>query len=806
MRSLIRSAAFTVSAVLTLALGIASATALFTIVNGVLLHPLPYRDSGRLLEPAEPMMAADFRDIQSQNNVFEQMAMYEQGRYVLSKGGEAQFLTSEAISPGFFSMLGVAPLFGRSFEPREYEPGAANIVLLSYAVWARSFDSDPRILGSSIFLNSRPYIVIGVLPRWFRFKDRWFAGDTDVWLPLALTPSQLEQHGGPKWTPKGPAQDSYSVQIIGCLKRGVTIEKAQRNFDGILERLAAEYPQDKALLKNSQLYSLTSLQAGPIAGILWPLFGGAALLLLVACVNVSGLTLARGLARRREMAIRSVLGAPRRKIAGHFLIESLLLSFSGAVLAIPISIGLLDVFKFLAPPAYAPWFQHAGIDRWVFLFAVLAVLLCTVFCGLLTAVVCSRSDPNSDLKSRVGSCSNLRTGRGFNAQKWLLIVQIGAAMLLLVAASLMGRSLWLVLHENLGFDPHNVAMVSLLSANYQNPDAARSKAFEQQLLDNVKTLPVIQLAAFSQVDFKGVAELPFSTSASPSGPADSLPTAYWWGVTPEFFSLMHIPLVRGRYFSNADALNTEPVVVVNQTLAHIFFSGSNPVGKRITYFTYDPLLKKVDAEIVGVVPDTKMTGFRLPAGPEIYTCLWQQNWAFASLFVRSDASHAALVSALREKIRQTDQGFALLDAKPVEQAVEESFFARPKFLTFLFAAFSLLALMLTIVGIFGAAALSVTRRTREIGIRVALGAQKKHVLKTVLWDASITCLSGVTIGVIAALVLTRLIRSWLYGISPSDPITFIVSAILLLVVCLVASYIPSRRALRVDPAVTLRYE
>lgn len=370
----------------------------------------------------------------------------------------------------------------------------------------------------------------------------------------------------------------------------------------------------------------------------------------------------------------------------------------------------------------------------------------------------------------------------------------------------MGRSLWLTLNQNLGFDPRGVAMVSFSPVNRQKPNATRSRAFEQKLLDNVKTLPLIQSAALSQADFTGVAELPFSTSASPSAPSDEMPIAYWWSVTPGFFSVMRIPLLRGRYLSGADGLSTQPVVVINQSLARTFFSGTNPIGKHVTYFTYDPQLKKVYAEIVGVVPDTKMSGFTLPSGPEIYTCMWQQNWAFGVLFVRSNAPGTALMSALREKVQQTNKGFILVDVKPLDQAVKDTFFARPRFLTYLVSVFAGMALIVTGVGVFAATALSVTRRTHEIGIRIALGAQQKHVLKAILSDSFIIACGGVFAGTLAAFVLARLIRSWLYGVAPDDPLTFVAAGAVLLLVCLLAAYIPARRALRVDPAVVLRHE
>jgi predicted permease len=806
IRALARSSGFTVTALLTLALGIGSATALFAIVNATLIHPLPYKDADRLVVSGSIVLAADFHDIKAQNGVFEEMALYDSGQAVLSVGGQAQYLQSAAVSPEFFPMLGAVPLYGRSFAVDEYEPSNGNVALLSYVLWRRTFHSDPHIIGTSIVLDSKLYTVIGILPSWFRFKDSWFRGETDIWTPLVLTPSQLEQRGTPKWTANGPTSNAYYTVMMARIRRGATIEEAARNFDSILKRLAAEYPEDKPLLKNREIYPLKLLETGPVSGLVWPLFSAAALLLLVACVNVSCLALARGFARKREMAIRLALGARRLQIASHILTESLVVSILGAVLAFPICIGALDVFRSFAPPAYTPWFEHTGIDSWVFLFAAAAVLLCTLLCGLLTAIVCSRSDPNSGLRGPGESGLNLRTGRRFDAQRWLLIAQIGAAMVLLVATSLMGRSLWLSLHENLGFDPHNVAIVSFSPANPRILNVALRKAFERELLDQVKALPMVQSAALSNSDFTTVVQLPFSTSDTSSARAEDLPAAYWWSVTPEFFSVMHIPLLRGRYFSSVDTLDSEPVVLINQTLANIFFNGSDALGRHITYFTYDPLPKKVNAAIVGVVPDTRMSGFTLPVGPEIYTSMWQQNYALGVLLVRSAAPRAAQLSVLREEIHQTNMGSSLVDVRPTEQAVEQKFFARRRFLATLLATFASLSLILTVVGISCAAVLGVTRRTREIGIRVAVGAQQGDVLKTILFGSAVTILAGVGIGVISALVLTRLIRSWLYGVAPDDPVAFVLAGAVLLAVCLLASYIPSRRALRVDPAAVLRHE
>lgn len=807
LRSLARSRGFTIAAVLTIALGITSTASLFTVIDGSLIKPLPYRDSGRLVA-AGPVLAADFRDIQTQNQAFESTALYDSGQYVLSEDGEATPLQGVAVSRDFFSILAVAPALGRSFIASEYQPVDSNVVVLSHELWVHRFKSDPQVLGSSIFLNSKPYTIVGILPSWVRFKENWSDKQADIWLPLALTPLQLDQRGSPKWTAKGPAADYYASAMLGRLKSGVTIEKAQENLDAILAGLASEHSEDAAV-KNWKLFSLSFLQTGPIGNILWPLFGGAALLLLIACVNVSGLLFARGFSRRREMAIRSVLGARRTQIAGYFLGESLVVSIFGALLALPLSVGALGIFKSLSPQSYTQRFQYAAIDGWILLFTLTVVLLTTIFCGLFSAIVCSRPNFNTYLKGSANVHVSFRSGHWSNWQRVLLAAQIGATAVLLIAASLMGRSLWLTSHQKLGFNPRNAAMVSFMQVNnLQNArvlDLSRVRTLEEELLRNVKALSMVQNASLSNLNFEGAPEMYFAPNASAStGTRDRL-LAYWWNVTPEFQETMRISLLQGRFFSNEDTLKSQPVVVINQRLASTYFNGSDPVGKHLTLFMYDPLPKRVDAQIVGVAMDTRMAGISTPVGPEIYTCLLQ-NTRSGGLIVRSDAAKAAMIPVLRERIQQTQHDWALVDVKPVEQAIAESSLALPEFLTSLVVVFAFLALVLTLVGIFGSATLHVRQRKPEIGIRMALGAQQTDVLKTVLFGSALTSLAGVSIGVVGALTLTTLIRAWLYGVPPDDPLTFGVTGAVLLIICLLASYIPSRRALRVDPAVILRHE
>ncbi len=799
LRGLTRTPGFTIAAVLTLTLGIASSTCLFSVVNCVLLRPLPsYKDSGRLVVAVQPLLAGDFRDIQAQNHVFGQMALFEPGEYLLSRTGEAHLLQSEAVQPKFFSVLGVAPILGRGFEPAEFHPGGDRVVLLSHALWVRDFDSDVHMVGRSILLNSKPYTVVGVLPSSFRFKTTWFDKQADIWFPLALSPLQMEERGFHEITSK----DSYSTLIIARLNPGVSLEKAQQNLDSIITRLISEHSEDE-VLRGLQLYSLRYVQTGPIGRILWPLFGGAVLLLLVACINVSGLMLARGFGRRSEMAIRTALGAGRRQIIRLFLEESLLLSAAAAVFCLPLSIGSVNLVRVLAPSGYIPRIDEVRVDGWVLVFVVLVTLICTFGSAAIPAASFSRLSLNSAIADQQNSLS---TGPShFATQKALLVAQVAAAMILLAGASLMGRSLWLLITENLGFDPHNVTQISpgFVSDidNVRAWDVARLTLAAQSLLEKVKEIPSIHVASMAAIPVGERAEVPFGTGQTPANAPDA-PLASWENVSPHFFDTLRISLLRGRFFTDGDTLRTQPVVIIDETLARIYLHSQNPIGQ---YFAYSWMNKIVNAQIVGEVGDAKLAGPRSPLMPTVYTCLWQ-NGGFGALYVRSNAPLASLVPALRGKFQQADNRLAIFDVKPVTSVLSESSIARPKFLTFLLAAFAGLALALTIVGIFGAVSLSATRRTREIGIRVALGAQRKDVLKTMLFGSAVTSLVGVGIGVISALVLTRLIRSWLYGVAPDDPLTFVFAAAVLIIVCLVASYIPARRALRVDPAVVLRHE
>lgn len=806
MRSLLRAPIFTATVVATLVLGLVSVITLFSVTDALLLRPLPYSNSDRLVT-INNVLAADFRDIQARNNVFDRMTLYSPGAYVLSRGGDARRLMGTSVSPDFFPMVGVSPAIGRAFAQPEFRPGRNDVVLLSHSLWVRNFGSDSHVLGTSIILNSKPYTVIGVLPRQFRWRQRWLDNETDVWLPLALNTAQLQERGAPIFNSRGPTKDYYSSWVLARLRHGTTLGEAQRDFHNLVGWLISEHSEDK-VLQNCNVYSIRFVQAGPIGGVLWPLLGGAGLILLVACLNVSGLMLARGLRRRQEVAVRFALGASRARIALHLMGESLLISVLGTIVAVPLSLGSLRIFRALAPAQYTTRFQDAGIDGRVLLFVLAAILISTLLSGMIPALALSHSRLYEDLKGGFSIRPLDRTRGGPNLQRLLVASEIGAALVLLTGASLMTRSLWLTMHQRLGFDPGNVSSISVTQvAGFQNGRvwSGRTREFEGDVLREARALPFVQSAAIAGVPFTGAPELPLVIGQTDVSHVEDMPVAYWWNVSPGFLSTLRIPLLQGRDFTNADGPNKQPVVLVSQGLADTYFSGVNPLGRHIEYVAFDPGPKKVDAQIVGVVGDTKMAGLTWPIRPELYTCVLQSGFG-GDLLVRSQVPLALLTAAMREIVQDASGDFGLSRVKPIDQAISESSVARPRFLAFLLFAFATLAVGLTAVGVVGAVSFNVLRRTREIGIRMALGAQHADVVRVVLFDSLATTAIGLGAGLAGSLALARLIRTWLYGIRPDDPLTLAISSALLALLCATAAYVPARRAIRVDPLVALRHE
>jgi putative ABC transport system permease protein len=562
-------------------------------------------------------------------------------------------------------------------------------------------------------------------------------------------------------------------------------------------------------LKDRQIYSLKFLWTGTIGDVLWPLLGGAALLLIVACVNVAGLMLIRGFGRRREIAIRVALGAQRRQIAGYFLQESLIVSLLGGLLALPLSVVALSIFKSLAPAEYTSRLQPVALDVRVLLFALGIVVFAAVISGLIPAIVSASPTPQMNLRGPANARIGVgQGGRGLNAQNLLLAAQAGAATILLVGAVLLIRSLWIAIHEDPGFDPRNATLISeIQTAGFERGQlrSDRRREFEVELLRAAKSLPMVESAALGNMDFNSVPELPISAGNAVPDRMEDWPTASWWDVTPEFFTVLNIRLLQGRFFSDADGPNSRAVVLINQELARTFFHGANPLGQSLSYSNDDQSQKVVRAEIIGLVGDTKMAGLARPVRPEVYTCIWQDH-NLGSLVVRSSAPLSAVNSAVRQKVLGISSDFAIESVEPIERIISESSIARPRFLTSLLSAFALLALALTVVAVFGAVSFNVVRRTRDIGIRMALGAQRGDVLRSVLRDALAAVTIGLAAGIAGALALTNLIRAWLYGVAAADPLTFVASSLLILLVCAIASYLPARRAMRVDPMVALRYE
>jgi predicted permease len=786
-----------------LALGITAAITFFTIVYSVLLRPLPYKDSEHLVTSLGPVLVGDFRDIQQENNVFGVTALFEPGTSVLTIGEHSESLVKMSISPEFFPMLGVAPASGRSFLRSEYQPGSPQVVILSEALWAEHFGSDPNIPGKTVELDSRFYVVAGVMPGWFRFRLMWRDDPVSIWAPLALTQQQIGQRGEPRTTSHGFARDFYATGFIAHLKSGVSVERAQADLDGIVSGLISQHPEDE-YLRGRQLITLKQLLIGPAGNLLWPLLAGAGLLLFIGCVNVAGLTLVRQLSRIRDTAIRLALGAGRGQLIRDVLAENLLITLGGTAIALPVSFWAVTAFKTLAPMGEIPRLGELRIDGRALGFVLLVIiLLSSIVSGLVPAVLSSRPNLNSALKGNSLSDSRRNAAQ---ARRMLLVTEVAVAVVLLIGAELMARSLWLLSSVNLGFDGKGVIQVSLqrktspLKASSSDP--AQNLALFRDLLAQVSALPGSAYCALDSPGFGAFGGLRFSNAGQANATGADLPLGQWQEVTPAYFKTLDISIVRGRPFTASDVRGTQPVIIVNETLARQYFGLQDAIGQYLLYFRGK---EAATAAIVGVAGDTRWGWLDGPQMPEIYTPLLQDLPPSAVLYIRSKLDSA--VTPDWKGVQMTSSAeLTVQNMAPLDELVSRKAFARPRFRALLLSVFAGLALLLTVVGIYGAFSYAAGLRVREAAIRIALGARGRDLVRPMLIEAGVLGLVGSGIGTAAALSLTRLIRTWLYGVAPTDAAVFATAVLVLATTCVLASYFAARKALRVDPAIALRTE
>jgi putative ABC transport system permease protein len=799
-RMLLKHKGITAVAVLTLALGIGANSAIFSVVNSVLLRELPYREPERLVavftEYVIPQVGArksflftgaDFRDLRDQNQSFEQAAAYSGLNFNLTGSGEPEALAGVRATANLFATLGIEPRHGRAFLPEEDRPGNNRVVILSDELWRRRFGSDPKIVGQTIILNNEPYAVIGVAPPDFRFppKDSFYSlSAVDFYTPLALPPEE--------WNNRGPGR--YTV--IARLKSGFRIEQAQSDVVSLAKRLEERYPNTNRY-KSVQLVPFHQQVVGKVETALLALLGAAGFVLLIACVNVANLLLARATARQKEIAIRAALGAGRWRVVRQLLTESILLAILAGALASLLAFWCVDLLRRVVPEDF-PRAAEISVDLRVLGFTLAVSLLTGIAFGLIPALQGSRTDLNETLKEggrSSGGRARSRLGGVF------VVSEVALALLLLVGAGLMLRSFIRLMNVDPGFDPHNVLAIAIRPPETKY-NSAQQAAFSQQLLERVRALPGVRSA--------GVVFPPlwvwentsgFRIEGEPPPPPSVSRRISNRVVSPDYFKTLNIQLLKGRVIDENDGPNKPPVVVINETLARRYWPNSNPIGQRI--FSGEDTTWR---EIVGVVRDARYNSLDTEAGGQVYAPFdLYAGVNYRTLVVRADGDPLGLVPAVLAEIKAIDKDQPISSIHTMEEMMAKSVSQR-RFNMLLLAIFAGVALLMAVVGIYGVMSYSVGQRTHEIGLRMALGANTADVLRLLLGQGMKLVVMGMAIGLAAAIALTRLISSLLFDVHATDPATFVAISLLLALVALLACYVPARRAAKVDPVVALRLE
>jgi putative ABC transport system permease protein len=800
-RLLFKQPGFTPVAVVTLALGIGATTAIFTVVNAVLITPLPYARPDRLVQFWETnplknwtqatVAPANLFDWQRQNQSFTEIAAYMgsdkkgpglSGMHI-NLGDEPERLQALGVTGNLFAVLGADALIGRTLREEETWQGKHRVVVLSYGLWRRRFGADPKISGQKITLNGVGLEVVGVMPPGFYFPSK----EAEAWVPMGWNREQIAQLRRP-----------HFLRAVGRLKDGVTEEQARAEMNAIAARLEKEYPDT-----NTQMgVGLGPLKEWIVSDVQLPLvvlLVAVAFVLLIACANVANLLLARAASRSREVAVRAALGAGRWRIVRQLLTESLLLALVGGAAGLLLAVWFKDVLVAFSP-GDIPRLDEIRLDWRVLGFTLGATLLTTLLTGLAPALQSSRPHLASALKE---GGQKGATGQGSRVRGALVVAEVALALMLVAGAGLMIRSFLALQKVDPGFDPEHILTlrVALPRAGYR--EDAQARTFFAEAERRIKELPgVVAVGSTTKPALTGYRWTGDMTIEG-RAPEDYVREVRHKEITPDYFRAMGLPLLAGRFFAESDNDKGQPVIIVNAALARRYFPGEDPVGKRLKFTK--PEEQGTWQTIIGVVGDEKQDSLRAEVRPEIYQSHLQSAQNEMTLVVRAAGDPRALVGAVREQIRALDRGLPVDDIKTMREVISESL-ARERFITLLLVGFAALALALAAVGIYGVMSYAVTQRTHEIGIRMALGAQSRHILRQVVGRGMAPALAGVAVGLAGAFALTRLMAALLFGVSASDPLTFGLIAALLLGVALIACLIPARRAVRIDPMVALRYE
>jgi putative ABC transport system permease protein len=797
IRMLLKNPAFTSIAVLTLALAIGANTAIGTIVNAALLRGLPYQEPERLVQLWELTPQKDFPQREAshpdfldwRNNQSMELAAFTGGGSLSLMGhGQPERLQAPSVTTNFFDVLGVKALHGRTFREGEEIANSERVVVLSYGVWQRLFGGDANIVNQSINLSANPYTVIGILPQNFQFAPR---GDAELWVPLRPGPNQLTRRF---W---------HWANVIGRLKPGISLEQAQAEMKTIGQRIEEQHNQSHAGT-TIKLIPLQEQIVGSVKPVLLALLGAVAFVLLIACANVANLLLARSTARQREIAIRIALGASRGRLIRQFLTESLLLALIGGSLGVVIAQWGVAALVAAIPEFQLnsmPYLRDLKIDSRIILFTFALSLLTGIIFGLIPALQTSRPDLQSTLKEGGQSSAGVARRRLRSA---IVVAEIALALVLLVGAGLMMKSLANLLKVSPGFQTENLLTfnVALLPAKYQNNKQIVN--IHSQLIERFESIPGVQGAGtVNSSPLAGGNTTRFYVEGKPQPPPGEETESNQRTISANYFQAIGVPLLQGRYFNNNDNDTAPKVVMINKTLAEQVLPGEDAVGKRIIFGGMNPQ----PVEVIGVVADEKVTPLDAKQTGVVYEPYLQFPSTFSVFVVRTTTDPKPLSNAIREEIRQLDSEASVFGVRTLEEVIDNapSTFIR-RYPAFLAGIFAVVALILASIGIYGVISYSVTQQRREIGIRLALGAQGRDVLKLVIGQGIRLALLGVSIGLVAAFALTRWMESLLFGVSATDLPVFVVISLMLTAVALLACYVPARRAMKVDPMVALRYE
>jgi putative ABC transport system permease protein len=797
LRMLGKNPGFTAVAVLTLALGIGANTAIFSVVYAALLSPLPYRNPDQLVlvwsrinGHRNPVSAGDYLDWKRHNTVFQDVVAWSGGSFSLSVSGHPEAVQARITSPGFFNMQGIPLSLGRDFFPEEGQPGKDHVLIMTHRLWQERFASDTRIIGQQVRLNGEPYSVVGVLAA--GMSDRF---ESHLFVPLSFKPDQVNH-------------DSRGLAVMGRLKPGVTLQQANADMNSVALRIAEIFPVSNKGWGASVEPLKNAFTSHDTINDLWLLLGAVGFVLLIACVNVANLLLARGTVRQKEVAVRASVGASRWHLFCQFLSESLVLALIGGAVGVGLAIAILRVIVILLPPFSIPTEADVRVNLPVLVFSIAATLIAGVLCGCAPAWQGSRWNPVERLKE--GGRSDSGGGRK-GLRRSLVIIEFALALTLLAGAGLAIRSFWKLTRVDLGFRQDHLLTFALRLRDDRFARPEQTAVFYRQLLDKIEALPGVYSAAVSTglpvlgTDFGSA----FGIAGQSAGDPSARPSAGLTMVTPEYFRTFGIQIASGRGFNEQDVAGGLPVAIVNETFVKKYLSNVDPLRQRVVVGQLIPGASRpgppIEWQIVGVSRDVRNNGIRREGFPEISVPFWQSPWPSARIEVRTSGDPASMSNSISAAVQSVDSDLPLEQVRTMDQVVSESL-ADDRFVTVLFAAFAGVALLLAMIGIYGVMSFAVAQRTQEIGLRMAVGAGSRQVLLLVLKEGMLLAIAGLVLGLGGTYFVGRAMQSVLYQVRALDFASVGAVAGVLLLAAILACYLPARRATRIDPMAALHCE